>query len=123
MTSQPFDAECHAHLAAQARDAGPWDPAWPLARQREAWEAQCRKARARRPERLLVEDMEIPGEAGAIHLRSIVALDARCGGVPEMMAHAISNDVAGIFPQGPDVTLERAARIIGFKSVLHLGFR
>lgn len=65
MTSQPFDAECRAHLEAQAKDAGPWDPAWPLARQRETWEAQCRKARARRPERLMVEDMEIDG----IHLR------------------------------------------------------
>ena len=65
MTSQPFDAECRAHLAAQARDAGPWDPAWPLARQREAWEAACRKARARRPDRLMVEDMAVDG----IHLR------------------------------------------------------
>lgn len=65
MTSQPFDAECLAQLAAQAKEAGPWDPAWPLPRQRAAWEAQCRKARARRPERLMVEDMEVDG----IHLR------------------------------------------------------
>lgn len=65
MTSQPFDAECRAHLAAQAKEAGPWDPAWPLDRQRAAWEAQCRKARARRPDRLMVEDMAVDG----IHLR------------------------------------------------------
>ncbi|PZF76699.1 carboxylesterase [Aestuariivirga litoralis] len=65
MISQPFDAECRAHLAAQAAEAGEWDPAWPLARQREAWEAACRKARARRPERLMVEDMEVDG----LHLR------------------------------------------------------
>lgn len=65
MTSQPFDAACQAHLAAQAKDAGPWDPAWPLARQRQAWEDQCRKARARRPDRLMVEDMEVEG----LHLR------------------------------------------------------
>lgn len=65
MTSQPFDAECRARLEALAKDAGPWDPAWPLARQRAAWEEQCRRARARRPERLMVEDMEVEG----IHLR------------------------------------------------------
>lgn len=61
MTSQPFDVECRAHLAAQAKEAGPWDPAWPLDRQRAAWEAQCRKARARRPDRLMVEDMAVDG--------------------------------------------------------------
>lgn len=65
MTSQPFDSECQARLAEQARHAAPWDPDWPLARQRAAWEAQCRTERARRPERLMVEDLEVAG----IHLR------------------------------------------------------
>lgn len=64
-TTEPFDAEMRAHLEAQAKSADPWDPAWPLPRQREAWEAQCRKARARRPERLMVEDIDI----GGIHAR------------------------------------------------------
>lgn len=65
MTQQPFDPECQAHLAAQAKEAGPWDPAWPLARQRQAWEDQCKRIRARRPDRLMIEDMEVDG----IHLR------------------------------------------------------
>lgn len=63
--SQPFDPEMRAHLEAQARDAAPWDPAWPLARQRQAWEEQCRKNRARRPDRLMVEDIDVTG----IHVR------------------------------------------------------
>lgn len=65
MTSEPFDAECQARLDAEARSAGDWDPAWPLARQRQAWEDQCKRVRARRPDRLMVEDMEVDG----IHLR------------------------------------------------------
>jgi acetyl esterase len=65
MTSQPFDAETRAHLEAQAKDAGPWDPAWPLARQRQAWEDHCKSVRARRPERLMVEDLDVD----AIHVR------------------------------------------------------
>ena len=65
MTTAPFDAESRAHLAAQAKDAGPWDPAWPLARQRQVWEEQCKRVRARRPERLMVEDLAV----GSLHLR------------------------------------------------------
>ena len=65
MTRQPFDAECGAHLAAQAQQAGPWDPAWPLARQRTAGEDACKRARARRPERLMVEDLAVD----SIHVR------------------------------------------------------
>lgn len=65
ITSEPFDAEMRAHLAAQAAAAGDWDPAWPLSRQRAAWEAQCRAARARRPDRLMVEDLDVAG----LHLR------------------------------------------------------
>lgn len=65
MTIAPFDPETRAHFARQAQDAGPWDPAWPLARQREAWEAQCRKDSARRPDRLMVEDLDV----GSIHVR------------------------------------------------------
>ena len=59
MTTAPFDAESRSHLAAQAKDAGPWDPAWPLARQRQVWEDQCKRVRARRPDRLMVEDLDV----------------------------------------------------------------
>lgn len=65
MASLPFDPEMKAHLAEQARLNGAWDPDWPLARQREVWEAECRRARARRPDRLMVEDLH----AGGIHVR------------------------------------------------------
>lgn len=65
MSSTPFDEETRRHFEALASDPEPWDPAWPLARQRQAWEGQCRRERARRPERLLVEDMTPDG----IHLR------------------------------------------------------
>ena len=65
MTTAPFDAESRSHLAAQAKDAGPWDPAWPLARQRQVWEDQCKRVRARRPDRLMVEDLD----DGSIHVR------------------------------------------------------
>ena len=65
MTTAPFDAESRSHLAAQAKDAGPWDPAWPLARQRQVWEDQCKRVRARRPDRLMVEDLAVE----AIHVR------------------------------------------------------
>ena len=62
MTTAPFDAETRAHLEAQAKDAGPWDPAWPLARQRQVWEDQCKRVRARRPDRLMVEDLDVGQE-------------------------------------------------------------
>jgi acetyl esterase len=65
MACLPFDPEMQAFLAEQARLNGPWDPDWPLARQREVWEAECRRARARRPDRLMVEDLQ----AGGIHVR------------------------------------------------------
>ncbi len=64
MASLPFDAEMQAFLAEQAR-LHPWDAGWPLARQRQAWEEQCRRARARRPERLMVEDIDV----GGVHVR------------------------------------------------------
>jgi acetyl esterase len=65
MTSQPFDLEMKAFLEEQARLNGPWEPDWPLARQRQVWEGECRRARARRPERLMVEDID----ANGIHVR------------------------------------------------------
>lgn len=65
MTSLPFDTEMKAFLDAQAQLNGPWDASWPLARQREVWEGECRRARARRPERLMVEDID----ANGIHVR------------------------------------------------------
>jgi acetyl esterase len=65
MAREPFDAEMQDFLSAQQRRNGPWDPAWPLATQRKVWEAECRLARARRPQRLLVEDLEADG----LHLR------------------------------------------------------
>lgn len=65
MNSLPFDAEMQRHIEDQAKQSGAWDPGWPLTRQRQAWEAQCRMARARRPARLMVEDLEADG----IHLR------------------------------------------------------
>lgn len=65
MTSLPFDPAMKAYLEEQARLNGPWQADWPLARQRQVWETECRRARARRPERLMVEDLEASG----IHLR------------------------------------------------------
>lgn len=65
MSNVAFDADMRRFLEEQAKAAGPWDAAWPLSRQRVAWEEMCRKARARRPSRLMVEDMEVEG----IHLR------------------------------------------------------
>ncbi len=65
MTSLPFDAEMRQYLEEQARLQEPWSADWPLSRQRQAWEDQCRRARARRPDRLMVEDMEVEG----IHVR------------------------------------------------------
>ena len=48
MTSQPFDAEMPAFISKSRRAVSePWDADWPLARQRQAWEDQCRRARAR----------------------------------------------------------------------------
>jgi acetyl esterase len=65
MASLPFDAEMQDYLAEQARTAEPWSDDWPLSRQRKVWEDQCRRARARRPARLMVEDLEVEG----IHVR------------------------------------------------------
>ena len=65
MKTVPFDAETRAHLAQQAATAEAWDPDWPLSRQRQAWEAQCIRQRARRPARLMVEDIDLDG----LHLR------------------------------------------------------
>jgi len=65
MASLPFDPEMQAFLDAQARLNGPWDMDWPLERQRKEWEDQCRRSRARRPERLMVEDLDVHG----IHVR------------------------------------------------------
>ena len=91
MTTAPFDAESRSHLAAQAKDAGPWDPAWPLARQRQVWEAECRRARAKRPARLMVEDLDVEGESiefgsGEDRLGCVV---------PEEFASALCVGVAG----------------------------
>ncbi|MFN4141869.1 alpha/beta hydrolase [Aestuariivirga sp.] len=63
MSGTPFDAEMRQYLEDEAASGEPWDPSWPLARQREAWEAQCRRARARRSARLMVEDLEADGIA------------------------------------------------------------
>lgn len=65
MSNVGLDTEMRRFLEEQARAAGPSDPDWPLARQRAAWEEMCRKARGRRPSRLMVEDMEADG----LHLR------------------------------------------------------
>lgn len=61
MERQPFDAEMERFLAEQATLAGPWDANWPIARQRKAWEDERRRLRARRPDRLMVEDLEVEG--------------------------------------------------------------
>lgn len=65
MNNVPFDAEMRCFLDEQARAAGPASPGWPLSRQRSAFEESCRRARAPRPERLMIEDMVVD----AIHLR------------------------------------------------------
>lgn len=65
MSSVSFDHEMRRFLEEQARNAEAWQADWPLTKQREAWEEACRKARARRPARLMVEDMDAAG----LHLR------------------------------------------------------
>jgi acetyl esterase len=65
MASLPFDAEMAHYLDEMARLQGPWGEDWPISRQRQAWEDHCRRVRARRPERLLVEDLDVDG----IHVR------------------------------------------------------
>ena len=65
MSNVAFDTEMRRFLEEQAKAAGPSDPEWPLTRQRTAWEEMCRRASARRPQRLMVEDLEVEG----LHLR------------------------------------------------------
>lgn len=65
MSNVAFDTEMLRFLEEQARAAGPCDPEWPLTRQRASWEEMCRRASARRPQRLMVEDLEVEG----LHLR------------------------------------------------------
>ena len=65
MAGLPFDAEMEAFLAEQAQLAEPWDDSLPLPEQRRLWEQQRKRARARRPARLMVEDLDVEG----VHLR------------------------------------------------------
>lgn len=65
MTSHPLDRDMLRHFQEVAASGEPWSPDWPLSRQRLAWEYQCRRAAARRPARLMVEDLEVSG----LHVR------------------------------------------------------
>ena len=48
-----------------SRHSPPESAAWPLPEQRKAWDDVCRLFRAERPQRLLVEDIDVDG----VHVR------------------------------------------------------
>jgi acetyl esterase len=61
MTRLPIDPEMLAFLEEQARHSPPDLASLPLPEQRKAWEDSCRLASRRRPERLMVEDLDVDG--------------------------------------------------------------
>ena len=61
MTSAPFDAEMQRHLEELARLGPSWSRDWPLPQRRVARDENCRRSLARRPARLMVEDIDIHG--------------------------------------------------------------
>ncbi len=67
MTRQPLDPDMLGYFEGLSRLGVPWDASWPLERQREAWHEQCRRAAARRPDHLMVEDIDVDGIAVRVY--------------------------------------------------------
>ena len=61
MSLQPVDEGMLAFYKELSQLSPPESAHWPLSEQRLAWEEVCRKFRARRPARLLVEDLDVEG--------------------------------------------------------------
>jgi acetyl esterase len=61
MTNSPVDQEMLAFQEELAKHSPPEFARWPLPEQRKGWEEVCIKFRARRPERLMVEDLDVDG--------------------------------------------------------------
>lgn len=61
----PVDSGMLAFYEELSRHSPPESATWPLDRQRAAWDGVCRKFRAPRPGRLLVEDLVVAG----LHIR------------------------------------------------------
>ncbi len=65
MTVQAIDEGMMTFYKELSRHSPPESANWPLPQQREAWDGVCRMFRARRPERLTVEDIDVDG----VHVR------------------------------------------------------
>ena len=65
MSSVPIDAGMLAFYKELSRHTPPESAAWPLDRQRQAWDEVCGLFRAPRPTRLIVEDINVNG----VHVR------------------------------------------------------
>lgn len=65
----PLDPDMIAFAAEIARATPPEASTWPLSRQREAWNAVCRRFRAPRPPGVAVTDLTIEGPGGPLGLR------------------------------------------------------
>ena len=61
MSPQPIDAGMLTFYKELSSHSPPESAHWPLAQQRQAWDGVCAKFRARRPARLLVEDLDVEG--------------------------------------------------------------
>ena len=61
MSPQPIDAGMLTFYKELSSHSPPEAAQWPLAQQRQAWDGVCAMFRARRPARLLVEDLDVEG--------------------------------------------------------------
>ena len=65
MTDVPVDEGMLKFYKELSKHSPPESALWPLPRQRQAWDDVCRLFRAKRPERLMVEDLDADG----VHVR------------------------------------------------------
>ena len=65
MTNVPVDEGMLKFYKELSKHSPPESAHWPLSRQRQAWDDVCRLFRAKRPQRLLVEDLDADG----VHVR------------------------------------------------------
>jgi acetyl esterase len=65
MSDVPIDAGMLKFYKELSAHSPPESAAWPLPRQRQAWDEVCRMFRAERPKRLMVEDLDVDG----VHVR------------------------------------------------------
>ena len=61
MTSQPVDEGMLTFYKELSKHSPPESASWPLPEQRAAWDGVCRMFRAPRPDRLMVEDLDVDG--------------------------------------------------------------